>query len=77
MIIMKFHSKSKVLPKTSQLPPTAMRDLSNFSKHDVEYEGKVYPTVEHAFQAQKGNCLVDKKGQTISEDKKREFNENS
>jgi len=73
MTILQFHSKSKLLPKSSPLPPTAMRDLSNFSKHDVEYQGKLYPTVEHAFQAQKGRCLVDKKGQPISEDKKTEF----
>ena len=73
MTILEFHSKSKLLPKSSPLPPTAARDLSNFSKHDVEYEGKIYPTVEHAFQAQKGGCLVDKKGQSISEDKKTEF----
>lgn len=29
------------------------RWLSNFSPHDVEWEGEVYPTVEHAFQAAK------------------------
>ena len=65
MNILQFHSKSKLLPKNSPLPPTAMRDLSNFSKHNVEYEGKVYPTVEHAFQAQKGGCLIK-----INKDKK-------
>ncbi len=27
--------------------------LSNFSKSPIEYEGEVYPTLEHAFQAAK------------------------
>lgn len=27
--------------------------LSNFSAHQVEFEGKLYPTVEHAYQAKK------------------------
>lgn len=27
--------------------------FSNFSKHSVEFEGKVWPTSEHAYQAQK------------------------
>lgn len=29
------------------------RFLSNFYKADVEFEGEIYPTVEHAFQAAK------------------------
>lgn len=27
--------------------------LSNFSAHQVEFEGKIYPTAEHAYQAAK------------------------
>jgi ribA/ribD-fused uncharacterized protein len=53
---MQFHSKAKLLPKNSPFPTTAMRDLSNFSSHDVEYKGEVYPTVEHAYQGQKYTC---------------------
>ena len=45
--IMQFHSKAKLLPADSIFPPTAMRDLSNFSEFDVEYDGFVYRTVEH------------------------------
>ena len=51
--IMQFHSKAKMLPAGSIFSPTAMRDLSNFSEFDVEYEGFVYRTVEHAYQALK------------------------
>jgi ribA/ribD-fused uncharacterized protein len=50
---MQFHSKAKLLPANSIFPPTAMRDLSNFSEFDVEYDGFVYRTVEHAYQALK------------------------
>lgn len=35
------------------LPEDAMRRLSNFSLDAVEYEGHRYPSVEHAYQAQK------------------------
>lgn len=31
------------------------RFLSNFYPSDVEFEGKTYPTVEHAYQAAKSN----------------------
>ena len=62
--IMQFHSKAKLLPADSIFSPTAMRDLSNFSEFDVEYDGFVYRTVEHAYQALKylycsnnPNCL--------------------
>jgi predicted NAD-dependent protein-ADP-ribosyltransferase YbiA (DUF1768 family) len=59
--ILQFHSKSKLLSSTKEykpylnagMPATAMRDLSNFADFSVEYEGRVYPTVEHAFQSQK------------------------
>ena len=58
--IMQFHSKSALLkPKDSKpyldagMPETAMRDLSNFADFSVKYKGKVYPTVENAFQSQK------------------------
>jgi predicted NAD-dependent protein-ADP-ribosyltransferase YbiA (DUF1768 family) len=57
---LQFHSKSALMkgnefkPLLDQgLPETAMRDLSNFANFSVEYNGKVYPTVEHAFQSQK------------------------
>lgn len=52
--IIQFHSKSK----KTELPfsETAMKDLSNFSSFDVEYDNHVYPTVEHAFQALKYSC---------------------
>jgi ribA/ribD-fused uncharacterized protein len=54
MPIMQFHSKSK---KTEPpFTPTAMKDLSNFSDHDVSYGGNIYKTVEHAFQAIKYSC---------------------
>jgi len=59
-VILQFHSKSALLkPKDSKpyldagMPDTAMRDLSNFADFSVEYKGKIYPTVEHAFQSQK------------------------
>ena len=58
--ILQFHSKSALLkPKDSKpyldagMSNTAMRDLSNFADFSVEYKGKIYPTVEHAFQSQK------------------------
>jgi len=51
--IMQFHSKAKFLPADSIFSPTSMRDLSNFSEFDVEYEGFVYRTAEHAYQALK------------------------
>ena len=51
--IMQFHSKAKLLPAGSIFSPTAMRDLSNFSEFDVEYDGFVYRTAEHAYQALK------------------------
>jgi ribA/ribD-fused uncharacterized protein len=54
MPIMQFHSKSKITPPP--FSPTAMRDLSNFSNHDVLYGGNTYKTVEHAFQALKYSC---------------------
>jgi ribA/ribD-fused uncharacterized protein len=54
MPIIQFHSKSK---KTEPpFTPSAMKDLSNFSDHDVMYEGYRYPSVEHAFQALKYSC---------------------
>lgn len=48
-----FHSRSKNLGKTHDLPCSSLRDLSNFSMHSVEYDGKIYPSLEHAFQALK------------------------
>jgi len=52
--IIQFHSKSK--QTEPPFTPTAMKDLSNFSEHDVIYDGYLYPTVEHAFQALKYSC---------------------
>lgn len=52
--IIQFHSKSK--QTEPPFTPTAMKDLSNFSEHDVIYDGHLYPTVEHAFQALKYSC---------------------
>ena len=52
--IIQFHSKSKETPPP--FSPSAMKDLSNFSPFDVEYDNYVYPTVEHAFQALKYSC---------------------
>jgi ribA/ribD-fused uncharacterized protein len=59
--ILQFHSKSANLSKTKEykqyveagMPEDAMKSLSNFSNHDVEYKGILFPTVEHAFQSQK------------------------
>jgi len=58
--IMQFHSKSAILKESHDkpyldagMPNTGMRDLSNFAEFSVEYGGKIYPTVEHAFQSQK------------------------
>ncbi len=50
-----FHSKSKDIDAFG-LPKDAMRRLSNFSMDSVEYDGHVYPSVEHAYQAQKYVC---------------------
>jgi ribA/ribD-fused uncharacterized protein len=54
-MVLQFHSKSALL-KNHILPPDALRRLSNFSEDSVEYDGNVYPTVEHAYQAQKYMC---------------------
>jgi ribA/ribD-fused uncharacterized protein len=51
---MSFQSNSADL-KVFGLPKFAMRRLSNFSLDSVEYEGHEYPSVEHAYQAQKYN----------------------
>jgi ribA/ribD-fused uncharacterized protein len=51
-----FYSKSSDCPLP--FPASAMRDLSNFSDFDVEYEGNVYSTVEHAYQALKYSCTT-------------------
>ena len=58
--VLQFHSKAKKLPKSypnvspkDTLPEDATYRLSNFSPDSVEYEGHVYPTAEHAYQAQK------------------------
>ena len=53
--ILQFHSKSALL-KSGPLPKDALRSLSNFSEHPVEYDGHEYPSVEHAYQAQKYLC---------------------
>lgn len=58
--VLQFHSKAKKLPKSypnvspkDTLPEDATYRLSNFSPDSVEYDGHVYPTAEHAYQAQK------------------------
>jgi ribA/ribD-fused uncharacterized protein len=56
--IMIFHSKAKKC--SSPFPESAMKDLSNFSSFDVEYEGHIYPTIEHAYQALKYSCTQNK-----------------
>ncbi len=53
--MMQFHSKSALI-KNGILPQDALRRLSNFSEDPVEYEGNSYPSVEHAYQAQKYKC---------------------
>lgn len=53
-----FHSKAKKCG--SPFTESAMKDLSNFSSFDVEYEGYIYPTVEHAYQALKYSCTQNK-----------------
>lgn len=55
-MLLQFHSKSALLKNGDKLPPTALRDLSNFAYFSVEYDGHKYPTIEHAFQAQKYTC---------------------
>jgi ribA/ribD-fused uncharacterized protein len=50
--VLQFHSKSALL-KSSPLPDDALRRLSNFSEDPVSYDGHEYPSVEHAYQAQK------------------------
>ncbi len=55
-MILQFHSKSALLKNHQWLPADALRRLSNFSEDSVEYDGNVYSTVEHAFQAQKYKC---------------------
>lgn len=61
-----FHSKAVLLDGKAKdvgekirrtLPNDVLRRLSNFSEDDVEYEGHQYPTVEHAYQAQKYTCV--------------------
>lgn len=62
---LQFHSKSALISKSKLFPKgknpfhrdTALRDLSNFSEFDVEYDGVVYKTVEHAFQTLKSLCM--------------------
>jgi ribA/ribD-fused uncharacterized protein len=56
--IMIFHSKAK--KSSLPFPESAMKDLSNFSAFDVEYDGHIYPTVEHAYQALKYSCTQNK-----------------
>lgn len=54
-MVLQFHSKSALL-KNNVLPPDALRRLSNFSEDSVELDSNIYPSVEHAFQAQKYLC---------------------
>ena len=50
-----FHSRSKDVTSHG-LPKDAMRRLSNFSSDPVVFEGNTYPSIEHAYQAQKYIC---------------------
>ena len=86
--IMQFHSKAELISATNEykqyldvgMPDDAMRVLSNFSNHSVEYKGRVFHTVEHAFQSQKyeisghpevvRNFTVEGRGWTAAEAKK-------
>ena len=52
---LQFHSKSAEV-KIKDIPKDAMKRLSNFSADPVEFESNEYPTVEHAYQAQKYKC---------------------
>jgi predicted NAD-dependent protein-ADP-ribosyltransferase YbiA (DUF1768 family) len=45
-----YHSKTKGIDDTP-------RYLSNFAPCKITYKGKTYPSVEHAYQAQKFTCL--------------------
>ena len=52
-----FHSRSAI-DKSRRFPyDDAMRRLSNFSGHSVIYKEKRFPTVEHAFQYAKYECI--------------------
>ena len=59
MVHVLFYSKSAAIkPKGDPLyghglPPDARKLLSNFAPLSVQWRGKVYPSVEHAFQAAK------------------------
>ena len=50
-------SKIKIFwSRTSDNDKYQLKKLSNFANFDVEYDGYVYPTVEHAFQSLKYKC---------------------
>lgn len=44
------------------------RWLSNFWKVEIYYKGVTYPTVEHAYQAQKSLTISDRAWITVAED---------
>lgn len=50
--VLQFHSNARQ-QQDLWMPPDAGKILSNFVLLDVEYAGVKYPSVEHAFQAQK------------------------
>ena len=57
--MLQFHSRSARISRgVFREYPNVGRDLSNFSAYSVEFEGKEFPTVEHAFQAAKYRFVV-------------------
>ncbi len=64
--IIQFHSKAAPLKNHPYFLPDDMKKLSNFSEHSVEYEGHIYPTVEHAYQAQKYKYAVPLKPELVA-----------
>jgi hypothetical protein len=52
-----FHSKS-ALKSVGPFAPGDARTLSNFSPHQVVWDGAVWPSAEHAFQGAKGKFCV-------------------
>jgi ribA/ribD-fused uncharacterized protein len=64
MPVLKFHDRA-ALVELPGIPRDAGRLLSNFSAHPVEFDGVVYPTVEHAFQAQKFRHTTHPEGEAF------------
>jgi len=60
-----FHSKAKEATGVLSEFLSICRDLSNFAPFPVEWNGQVFPTVEHAFQAAKYGCTTSKSDPAI------------